>query len=237
MSRQLTGALKATWNYDLWSSWTLRLSIPQVTPLLRELAAVNWPDHLAVDGAVGRFSWRNGELVLDLNVSKGCGLLNISVSDAVVNFDASKSRATILLRNDTSLIAKVDCKAPDSKAVIRATEKLGIALNVIVNVVGWLSLVATIALLFLNINLTYAFVAFLRMVKPLSRLKYINVSFGGIVEVFLATYQNPFQVSMFTRTNENVRLMLDSRSKLSRYFMPVYIFSTIPDKFVLYAVA
>lgn len=176
-------------------------------------------------------------MIVDLNVSKGCGMLNISVSDPVVNFDASKSRATILLRNDTSLITKVDCREQDSAAVIHSTEKLGIGLNVIVNIVGWISLVATIALLFVNINLTYAFVAFLRMVKPLSRLKYLNVSFGGIVEVFLATYQNPFQVSVFTRTNENVRLMLDSRSKLSRYFLPVYIFSTIPDKFVLYAVS
>jgi hypothetical protein len=228
--------LRSSWNYDLWSSSTYCLTFGDQTPLLRTLSGVDWPSHLTLAGANYRLSWRRGELVADVNATINCnGNVMVTVTDPVVGFDASKNRSSLLLIKQP-ISADFECRLPDSDKIIRSSEKLGMALNLIVNIVGWISLVATIGLLFVDINLTQQFVDFLRMVKPLARLKYINASFGGLVEAFLATYQNPFQISTFTRTNSNVRLMIDSRAKLSRYFLPVFIFSTIPDKFVLYAV-
>jgi hypothetical protein len=95
----------------------------------------------------------------------------------------------------------------------------------LVEATGWISLIMTIVLLFFDVDMSKSLLDFLRIVKPITRFKYINIYYGGIVEIFLSNLRNIFHLVKDQRSDENERLFVDTRASLRRFYLPVLSFT------------
>lgn len=161
--------------------------------------------------------------------------LKVIPKSHVYGFDKSTLRVDFILSN-TSRFTEDNLKPNDDDHKVTAASKAGISFHIFINTFGWLSLLLTIVGLFCEIDLMTPLLHFIRMTKPISRFKFINVRGGNIIEAFLSNYQDLFRTGAFVKTDKNVIFTRMSRTKLLRYYVPVFTFSTIPDKYIVYSV-
>lgn len=181
-------------------------------------------------------SYRNNELMLDLNFSEvGQAVIKVDVIDHIYKYDNATMLSKLIL-SDRSRSIQISMTPADDYGNIYSAEKLGYAMHIIINAVGWISLSIVVAALFIDIDLMAPMIEFIRMTKPLSRFKYIDVQCGGIIEGFLANYHDLFRITAFVKSDTSVRYSVISRDRLLRYHLPVFVYTTIPDKYIIYAV-
>lgn len=184
------------------------------------------------------FEFRLHELILDVNFTRDFdGKMKLTVLPKTFFWNYMKSikiSEFILAQGNFSI--NVTGSRYDSPWLIKLSRISGNCLNLIVEILGWGSLALTIVMIFFDIDITRPFLDFLRMVKPVTRFKYINIYYGGIIEIFLWNFKNVFHIISDTRTDENEQYFLDSRSSLRRFYLPVLAFTSIPDKYLLYLV-
>lgn len=118
--------------------------------------------------------------------------------------------------------------------LVELSDISGRVLFMTTEIVGWVGLFLCLFLLFFEADLSKPFVDFLRMVKPFSRFKYINIFYGPVVEIFLTNYQNLFSVVSNKRTDENQTYFIKTRGSLQHFYIPVFTFLSIPDKYFFY---
>lgn len=178
------------------------------------------------------------ELILDINFTRDFdGKLNLTVYPKKYYYNYMKSiKISEFVMANSNFSMAIPGNRFDSPWLIKLSRISGTTLNIIVEVLGWTSLVVTIVMLFFEVDMTRPFLDFLRMVKPVTRFKYINIYYGGIIEIFLWNFKNIFHIISDTRTDENEKYFLDSRSSLRRFYLPVLAFTSIPDKYLLYLV-
>ena len=178
------------------------------------------------------------ELLLDLNFTKDFDqklLITVIPKKFYSNYMKQIRISEFVLARTSFSISAIGSKY-DSPWLISLSEISGTALNLIVEILGWASLVLTILFMFYEIDMSRPLLDFIRMVKPVTRFKYINIYYGGIIEIFFTNFKNIFHIISDTRTDENEIYFLDSRTSLRRFYLPVLSFTSIPDKYLLYLV-
>lgn len=174
--------------------------------------------------------------MLDLNFTEiGNSTVKVEVYQHIYNYSKT-TKTPLLLLSTVSPVAQIQTLRPDKDSEIQAALTLGYMLHVLINTVGWLSLALVVFAIFFDIDLLAPMVEFIRMTKPISRFKYINVRCGGIIEGFLANYHDLFRIAAFMKTDKSVTYSVVSRNRLLRYHLPVFTFTTIPDKYIIYGV-
>ena len=184
-------------------------------------------------------SFRNNEIMLDVNFTKdndGNQTMNVEPIVFPHEFDPDSGLPGFIL-GAKPYVLQVPGKQKESAWLINMSRLSSKVFNWTVEIVGWISLVTCIGLLFFNVDMTRPMLDFLRIVKPISRFKYINIYYGGIVEIFLTQYKNIYHLIADERDDEIEQFFVDTRGSLRRFYIPVLTFTTIPDKYIFYIVS
>lgn len=187
---------------------------------------------------VYKIEFRLNEIIVDLNFTfdkPGYSKMTVTPKKFWAKFDSSANRSEFVLAK-TPFSRAIRVSQFDSKWLIDMSKISGRVFTWLVEAAGWLSLVVTMVLLFFDVDMSKSLLDFLRIVKPITRFKYINIYYGGIIEIFLANLKNIFHLVRDQRSDENERLFVDTRASLRRFYLPVLSFTSIPDKYLLYLV-
>ena len=183
-----------------------------------------------------KIEFRMNELIVDVNFTRDIpGKTNMTVipKKFYLKYNEESGRSYFILAR-TPFTREISVYKHDSKWLIDLAKISGKVLSWVVEVSGWTSLAFTMLLLFFDVDMTKSLLDFLRVVKPITRFKYINIYYGGIIEIFLTNLKNIFHLVKDQRTDDNERLFVDTRSSLRRFYLPVLSFTSIPDKYLLY---
>ena len=187
---------------------------------------------------VYKIEFRLNEIIVDLNFTfdkPGYSKMTVIPKKFWARFDSSANRSEFVLAK-TPFSRDIRVSQFDSKWLIDMSKISGKVFTWLIEATGWLSLIVTIVLLFFDVDMSKSLLDFLRIVKPITRFKYINIYYGGIIEIFLANLKNIFHLVRDQRSDENERLFVDTRASLRRFYLPVLSFTSIPDKYLLYLV-
>lgn len=185
-----------------------------------------------------KIEFRLNEIIVDLNFTfdkPGFSKMTVTPKKFWFKFDVNANRSEFVLAK-TPFSRSIRVSQFDSKWLIDMSKISGKVFTWLVEATGWISLIMTIVLLFFDVDMSKSLLDFLRIVKPITRFKYINIYYGGIVEIFLANLRNIFHLVKDQRSDENERLFVDTRASLRRFYLPVLSFTSIPDKYLLYLV-
>lgn len=246
-AKEIFSVKKSIWNYDMYSSSSYEVVFKNISFLITTFQNMSWNEMLDVkiDGLkqgvdfTKNFVYRYKELILDLNFtydSEKPVTLVVQPIKFYFNYNNKTNLSSFLLSAKSASIANVGVYQYDSPWLIKMSRNAGIVLNLLVDIYGWITLVTTLVLMFFEIDISRPFIDFIRMVKPVSRFKYINIYYGGITEIFLTNFRNVFQIVSDSRTDENEKFFIESRASLRRFYLPVLTFTSIPDKYFLYLV-
>src|SRR3990167_5202684 len=246
-AKEIFTVKKSIWNYDMYSSSSFEVVFKNTSFLIDTFEKINWNEliDVKIEGMTQgidftkNLHYRYKELILDLNFTEDSEVtkrMTVVPKKYFFNYNNKTNLSAFLLSAKPYTVESVGVFQYDSPWLIKMSRNSGIVLNLLVDIYGWITLVTTLVLMFFEIDISRPFVDFIRMVKPVSRCKYINIYYGGITEIFLANFKNVFQIVRDARTDENESFFIESRASLRRFYLPVLTFTSIPDKYFLYLV-